>query len=357
MLYDARPRPQCSFCKQIGHSYFYCLGRESEPDPSQQCVWTNDLLHSDKYIFPAPNTPDPVDLDHFFDLFHATGTQFNKGNPYADSPDPVFRLRSRLGFWKALGANKQVLSWLSYGVKNRFFATPPRMEHSNWPDLEKVLKESPNPNWLTEELDRNLKLERLFLVEEHVPAVVHPIGVQVSTKLDGSVKFRKLDDARLCNAHEASMAHKFETLDDCASFIDAGDDLWGIDLTDFYYQIPLHPSSQPFACFTPDGSTYYCSRVLLMGMKPATFWVTKINRPVVAFFRSLKVKCSNYIDDWLGADHPDRAEAARLFMFKVLEALAWVPHQRSQILRFVFALAHPPRYSHRRSSPAVSHPR
>ena len=61
-----------------------------------------------------------------------------------------------------------------------------------------------------------------------------------------------------------------------------------------------------------------------MGMKAATFWVTKITRPILAFFRALQIKCTNYIDDWLGADHPDRAEATRLFMTKILELLGFL---------------------------------
>ena len=118
------------------------------------------------------------------------------------------------------------------------------------------------------------------------------------------------------------MAHKFETVDVLASLVEPDDLLFGIDLTDFYYQIPLHPLSQPYTCFKFE-EEYFSSRVLCMGVKPATFNVVKINRPILLFFRHLKIKCSNYIDDWFGAAQKTSSEKTRKFMVKILELLGF----------------------------------
>jgi hypothetical protein len=196
------------------------------------------------------------------------------------------------------------------------------MEHDNWPNLEQVLGDSPNPLWLQQEIERQANLGRLLSVTVDFPKIVHPIGVKTTFKLDGSFKFRQLDYARLCNAFQASMSHKYETVDILASLVQPEDLLFGIDLTDFYYQIPLHPLSQPYTCFKVKDK-YWSSRVLLVSMKPATFWVVKINRPILLFFRHLGLKCSNYIVDWFGAAHKTKCDKSRLFMMKVLELLGF----------------------------------
>lgn len=317
LLYNATGM-ECTFCRQKGHLYHFCAGRESVPTPSQRCAWTDSALSADKTDL---SLYDDMSLETALSTFLELGNKLNQGNPYSDSTKPVHRLRSRLGWWLALGAGLQPLSWICYGVPLRFYTEPPHYEHPNWSGIDDVLVD--NPDWLHGELDKQVQLERLFIVDENFPAIVHPIGVTKRERLDGSVKYRKLDDARLANAFEASMAHKFETIYSIPSLVQPGDKVWWLDLTDFYYQIPLHPDAWRYTCFCYD-SIYYCSHVLLMGQKPATFWCTKITRPVLRFFRYLTIRCSSYIDDWFGAGNAARVETERRFVFTVLEKLGFI---------------------------------
>ena len=102
LLYDVNAHPCCAFCRQKGHSYYFCAGRESEPTVEQKCSWTEELINSQSL---APMLPAFADLDDALRWFEVEGTKLNNDNPFKDSRDPVFKLRSRLGFWKLLGAN------------------------------------------------------------------------------------------------------------------------------------------------------------------------------------------------------------------------------------------------------------
>jgi hypothetical protein len=308
----------CTFCKQKAHSYDFCVGRESVPTAEQHCEWTENLVESEAFDITAY---EGLSLDEALEKFLQVGNDFNQGNPIASGDDPTFALRAQLGFWKALGTIKQPLSWLSFGAPRRFVFEPPHLEHENWPGIESALAD--NPTWLQMQLATQVDLRRLLVVERDFASLVHPIGVTARERLDGSIKYRKLDDCRLSNAHEASMKHKFETIHHIPDMVRPDDLVWWLDLSDFYYQIPLHPDALRYSCFKYKG-VYYASRVLLMGQKPATFWCVKITRPILAFFRSLGIRCSNYIDDWFGAGHRDQAEKERAFVFAVLQQLGFI---------------------------------
>jgi hypothetical protein len=56
------------------------------------------------------------------------GSYLNSDNPYRNAPGPVNDLRRCLGFWKALGANDTVISWLRYGTPPLLYKEPQRYE-------------------------------------------------------------------------------------------------------------------------------------------------------------------------------------------------------------------------------------
>lgn len=316
LLYDPNGLT-CDFCGQKGHTFSFCNGRDSEPTVDQFCPWTQALLDSPRTEL---SEYSGLSLKEAMTKFLELGDSLNKDNPYAFTNDPVFALRANAGYWKALGTIKQPLSWICYGVPDRYICEPPHFEHPNWANIDEVLQD--NPNWLDNFLDTELQVGHLLEVDESFPSLIHPIGVTKRLRPDGSVKFRKLDDTRVANAYKASMAHKFETIFSLPSLLQPGDKVWWLDLTDFYYQIPLHPDALPYACFTYK-KRYFCSRVLLMGQKPATFWVSKITRPVVAFLRALGIRVTNYIDDWFGAGKAEFANEEREFVFAVLKRLGF----------------------------------
>ena len=60
LLYDVNGL-SCSFCKQQGHAYHFCVGRESIPTPEQRCDWTQGLIDSD----PFDNDSQPTKACHW----------------------------------------------------------------------------------------------------------------------------------------------------------------------------------------------------------------------------------------------------------------------------------------------------
>jgi hypothetical protein len=62
----------------------------------------------------------------------------------------------------------------------------------------------------------------------------------------------------------------------------------------------------------------YC---LLFGLKPATFWFTKVCRATLKFFRKLLIAVSNYIDDYIFAEHTDSIEALIQFVLQIFKNL------------------------------------
>ena len=59
------------------------------------------------------------------------GQQLNEGNPWSASKERRDRLRQKLGYWKAMGADNTVLSWIAYGVKLEFASEPEHLTFGN----------------------------------------------------------------------------------------------------------------------------------------------------------------------------------------------------------------------------------
>ncbi len=44
------------------------------------------------------------------------GVELNTGNPWAEVKTAESHLRSKLGWWRAIEADRTVLNWIAYGV-------------------------------------------------------------------------------------------------------------------------------------------------------------------------------------------------------------------------------------------------
>jgi hypothetical protein len=254
-----------------------------------------------------------VALSSFFDV----GRMLNESNPWSNSTLPIHSLVKRLGFWKALGANKQVLSWLAYGLPLRFVVEPPHLDFANHDTFT-------DNEWSDEEMEKQIRLGRVFIVPHTFAKHIYPLGVQVKTKPDGSVKYRRTDDCRLLNSRLANMAHTLETVNILPNIVQKDDEMFSVDLSEFYYQFSMEPSALPWLCFRTVTGKLMCTGVLPMGLKPATFFTTKINRPIVKFFRILLLRVLNYLDDFFGGDSSQQALAALMFVKNILSALGFV---------------------------------
>jgi hypothetical protein len=74
-----------------------------------------------------------MDPDEAMRVIQAKGGELNQGNPWVIEGPTLRRdkLRSRLGFWKAIGCDATILSWIAYGKKLSFHSEPEQLSFRN----------------------------------------------------------------------------------------------------------------------------------------------------------------------------------------------------------------------------------
>ena len=129
------------------------------------------------------------------------GETLNKGNPWVTSEKVYDRLRAKLGFWKALGANKSVISWLGYGIPMRFQTEP----------SYKAFKH----HRMTEEAKAFVQED----VDKHVASGCFVKAPRKSVKVENPIltikqgdKWRRCDDCRYTNAYQTNAHFRMASL-------------------------------------------------------------------------------------------------------------------------------------------------
>jgi hypothetical protein len=111
----------CNFCERKGHQYEGCLARPTEPLEEERCGYFDRLIHTEKIdvlIY------EGLSLAKAHEKFMKLGSILNGPNPMKDRTDNQSLLRSKIGFWKAMGADASVLSWIAYGLPFRTQTEP-----------------------------------------------------------------------------------------------------------------------------------------------------------------------------------------------------------------------------------------
>ena len=116
----------CSFCSRSDHDKSFCPCLPTEPSKEHKQIFVDKLLEQPRQRL---NIYEGMDWEEACERMISMGTKLNEGSPWAGETDREFDLRKKLGFWKAIGADKTVLSWIGYGVDMRFhghaFPQPP----------------------------------------------------------------------------------------------------------------------------------------------------------------------------------------------------------------------------------------
>lgn len=144
----------------------------------------------------------------------------NAGNPWEHDRRPFSALRRSLGYWKAIGADKSVLSWLAYGYQLRLVG-PPRMFFANSPSTGEF------EEFVDREIATHLQDGSFVEISPDEAHVVNPFTIAVGA----SGKPRRCDDMRYVNAFLASPVFKMQTLaGDVPNVVRPGDELLTRDL-------------------------------------------------------------------------------------------------------------------------------
>ena len=111
-------------------------------------------------------------------------------------------------------------------------------------------------------------------------------------------KFRFLHDLTALNGYLVKKVTRYENLRALPTLARSGDWATCLDLTDFFYSIPLHPSHRKYASFVHRGQAYeFCC--LPMGLSLSPFFCTKITRWVLSLLRGKGMRILWYVDDIL----------------------------------------------------------
>ena len=226
-----------------------------------------------------------LSLPEAAELIRDEGERMNKGNPWAGSDKVYDQLRARLGFWRAIGANDAVISWLGYGVPMRFHREPP-------------YKVFPNHGCTDDDMVAYVKSDFKENVDTGCFILAPPKSVKVSNPIlciRQGHKCRRCDDCRHCNSYQANPKFKMDSVKrDVPNLVRPGNIEKTEDLKKAYYRVPVTKAAMPYLASCFEGR-FYMSMVMLFGMCQAPFYFTKICRPIVRLFGALKTPALNYV--------------------------------------------------------------
>ena len=135
------------------------------------------------------------------------------------------------------------------------------------------------------------------------PYCCSPLTVSEKTDyLTGTKKKRPcLDLSRHVNQHIVVPKIKLDDLSVSEKLISEGDYQASFDLTNAYFHINIAPAFRKYLGFSlPDSSgvtRYYVFRVMIYGLKPAAYVITRLTKPLLAHLHKRGVKASIFIDD------------------------------------------------------------
>ena len=202
--------------------------------------------------------------------------------------------------WENIGCNTVVLDWIKNGVKIPFVSSPPDFQ------LRNHRLTFTQTAFIKQELERLLSLRYIVKLDTK-PKYISPIGC-VPKKTKG---FRLIVDFRHLNSYCSSSSFKQEDIKHVAEIIEPKDKLSSIDIKDGFYHIPVDKSYQEYLSFEFNNN-FYSFTVCPFGLCLSPYFFSKTLRPVVTYLRSLGVRLSLYVDDFLicaaaflATDHTD----------------------------------------------------
>lgn len=211
-----------------------------------------------------------------------------------------------LNSWHDIQAPETIINWLKSGVDIPFHAIPKPFVFTNKHFSAK------EHTFLRSEINRFLLSG--VIVEDPYVQYISPISC-VPKK---NKKLRLIFDLRHLNGHVENKQFHYEDINSVLSLIDHNDKLVTIDVRDGFYHVPISKHSQQFLGFEFDGKTYKWCR-LPFGLCVSPYFFCKTIKPIVSYLRSIGVKVSVYVDDFIVSAKPDVIEHHRDILLQTLQ--------------------------------------
>ena len=296
-------------CGKKGHVLDFCPSRATRPRDEDRSTFVDMLVNSPRVRLDRYRG---LSWEEAWERLFAYGSELNKGNPWCFETGPEFHLKKNLGFWKAIGADRTVMSWVGYGVDVHFCTPLSRLWFAN--SKATLAHES----FIEKELNAHLEDGLAKVVDGSKVLMVHPMLV-----VDQNGKLRLCDDLRFTNGFQASPSFQMQSLEqDIPEIVQPGEVMVTKDLQKAYYKVMMTPRAREYQNRYWKGK-FYQMCCLLFGMCNAPFVFTKLCRPLVRFFGAVLLKVINFIDDFLMAMMTEDLERIKSFFEKVFLLLGW----------------------------------
>jgi hypothetical protein len=311
---------ECVFCLRKGHEVAFCPAKPYEPPLRFIVPFVEKLL-----TVPMVNSSifEGLSLAEGAKLVMEMGEKLNEGNPWKGSTRAFDQLRAQLGYWKAIGSNNAVISWLGYGVPMRFIKEPPYLAFPNHecdePEMVAFVKK---------DMIENIAGGFFIRAPPGSVKVSNPI-LCIQRPIDG--KCRRCDDCRHCNAYQACPRFTMDSVKrDVPNLVKPDDEVQLTkDLEKAYYKVPLAEEFWGYAGTFWVG-IFYLAVVMLFGMCQAPFYFTKICRPIARLFGALRCPVLNYIDDWFWSMTLSKLKGVKLFIRLIFGLLGWTFNDKGE---------------------------
>eukprot|EP01126_Amoeba_proteus_P046408 TRINITY_DN5249_c0_g1_i2.p1 TRINITY_DN5249_c0_g1~~TRINITY_DN5249_c0_g1_i2.p1 ORF type:complete len:670 (-),score=104.10 TRINITY_DN5249_c0_g1_i2:959-2968(-) len=204
--------------------------------------------------------------------------------------------------WGKIGASKQVVCWLKYGLTWEFSEPP-------------VASRRVEPEFFGEKRAAlDLEFHRLQalgcferLQDEEVKDAIISFLFPVEKPGGG---WRAVLDFTPCNKFTESIHFKMENIRDVRDLIQESDYMTTFDLKDAYLHLHFKKEFRKYTAFSYKGKLFKCIS-MMFGITHGPRWWTKVMKCVSKYLRTLGIRCIVYIDDILVFHGRDFGTAVR----------------------------------------------
>ncbi|KAG1531065.1 hypothetical protein G6F51_013639 [Rhizopus arrhizus] len=194
--------------------------------------------------------------------------------------------------WTTLSINDWLLNTIRIGFQLHFHTQPPL---SHRPRPIAPFNQSQD-QLLSSEIHQLLSKGAIESVNPQDPSPGFYSSMFVIPKRNGG--HRPVFNLKNLNQYLTAPHFKMETIQDVTRMLKANDWLTSIDLSDAFLHIPVDPTSRRYLRFHWKGQSYqFCTTPFGLSLVPWLF--TKITRPILEWARSLNIRISAYLDDWI----------------------------------------------------------
>jgi hypothetical protein len=230
----------------------------------------------------------------------------------------------QIRYWKeVLKAPPWVLSVLQEGYALQFEEQPSqRYEEENNASSKQEME------FVREEV-RKWERQGIVSFTNDIPEVVSPLTVATRESADGSVKRRLCwDGSRFLNPLLKDNKVKLAHLQAALEITRKGDFQYKYDLANAFFHIKISPNHRKYLgakFLTEDGRhQYFIFNFMPFGLSAAVYVITKMMKPLQAFFNQSGVRHTIYIDDGrVVASTLQKARADYSLVHQVLKDAGW----------------------------------